>query len=227
VAGSGGDTPGLRARLWDAPVRIGHWLIVLLAAAAWFTAEIGRMELHRRCGYGVLGLVLFRLYWGFAGSESARFASFLKGPRAVAAYARTLGRRAPSETAGHNPLGAWSVAALLAALAAEAGFGLFAVDVDGIESGPLSRFVDFDAGRRAAALHALAFTALQALVVLHLAAAVFYLAYKRQDLIGPMITGRRRFAVDPDLKFAPAWRAAAGALAAAALVWFVARGLRM
>lgn len=220
------SAPAVRARLWDAPVRIGHWLIVLLVAGAWFTAETGRMELHGWCGYGVLGLAAFRIYWGFAGSQSARFASFLKGPKAMAAYARTLGRRAPSETPGHNPLGAWSVAALLVVLAAEVVTGLFAVDVDGVESGPLSRFVDFDAGRRAAELHELAFTGLQALVVLHLAAVAFYLVYKRQDLIGPMITGRRRFAADPGLTFAPAWRAVLGALAAAVLVWFVARGLR-
>jgi cytochrome b len=215
------------ARVWDAPVRIVHWGLVLLVGGAWFTAETGRMDLHRWCGYGVLGLAAFRVYWGFAGSESARFANFLRGPKAVAAYARTLGRRAPSESAGHNPLGAWSVAALLAVLVAEVALGLFAVDVDGIESGPLSGLVDFDAGRLAAQLHQAAFTALQALVVLHLAAVVFYLAYKRQDLVGPMISGRRRFAADPGLAFAPAWRAVLGVLAAAALVWFVARGLKL
>jgi cytochrome b len=226
MAAVGGEARGLRSRLWDGPVRIVHWLIVLLVAGAWWTGETGRMEWHRWCGYGVLGLVLFRLYWGFAGSQSAKFASFLKGPRAVAAYARTLGRRTASEVAGHNPLGGWSVAALLAALLAVTGLGLFAVDVDGIESGPLSRLVDFDGGRLAAELHEKVFTVLQVLVALHLAAVIFYLVYKRQDLIGAMITGRRRFAADPGLFFAPLWRAAVGVLAAAAVVWIIAKGLR-
>jgi cytochrome b len=218
--------PGVRARLWDAPVRIVHWMIVIAAGLSWFTAETGRMEQHRWSGYTMMALVVFRIYWGFAGSQSARFASFLKGPKTVAAYARTLGRRAPSDTPGHNPLGAWSVAALLATLVVQVGSGLFAVDLDGLESGPLSHLVDYDGGRAAAAVHDISFTVLQALVVLHLAAVVFYLAYKRQNLIGAMISGRRRFAADPGLTFAPAWKALLGVVGAFVLMWFVSKGLK-
>lgn len=223
-----GKTPParVRAKLWDGPTRIVHWLIVVLLAVSWVTAETGVMSLHRWSGYFVLGLVVFRLYWGFAGSQSARFASFIKGPRTTLAYVRSIAGRTSSEVAGHNPLGAWSVLALLALLAAQVGFGLFAVDVDGLESGPFSYLVEFDVGRTAARLHHLTFVALQMLVALHLAALAFYFIHKRQNLIGAMITGRRHFEADPQLTFAPAWRAVAGLVAAAMLVWLVSHGFR-
>jgi cytochrome b len=223
-----GDTPTAgRARLWDGPTRLFHWLIVVLVGAAWYTAETGNLEWHRWCGYGVLGLVVFRLYWGVFGAESARFSSFVKGPGATLAYMGTLGSRKPSHARGHNPLGAWSVVAILVLLAAEVGFGLFAVDVDGIESGPLSNFVDFDTGRLLAKLHHWTFTGLQILVVLHVAAVIFYLAYKRENLIGAMITGRRNFPIDPKLRFAPWWTLILGVVIAAAVAWFVAKGLKI
>ena len=216
---------GVRARLWDGPVRIVHWLLVVLILVAWFTAG-ETMTLHRWSGYAVIGLLIFRIYWGLFGSDTARFASFIKGPRAVMAYARTLGSRTPVEHPGHNPVGALSVAALLILLLVQVTLGLFAVDIDGLESGPLSYLVDFDTGRLASALHELTFRMLQALVVLHVAAVVFYLVYKRQNLIGAMITGRRAFAADPRLRFAPWWKAAIGVVIACVLTWFVSKGLR-
>lgn len=217
----------VRARLWDAPTRIVHWALVALIAFAWWTAEVGRMEWHRLAGYVVLGLILFRLIWGFAGSASARFASFVRGPSATLAYVRTLPSRAKADLPGHNPLGAWSVLAILAVLVAQVVTGLFAVDIDAIEAGPLSDRVDFDTGRLFAKWHHWSFQALQVLVVLHVAAVVFYLAYKRANLIGPMITGRQTFSKDPRLGFAPVWRAALTAAAAGAIAWFVAKGLRI
>jgi cytochrome b len=217
----------VRARLWDAPTRIVHWGLVALIAFAWWAGETGHMDWHRRSGYAVLGLLAFRLAWGFAGSGSARFASFVRGRGATLAYLKTLPGRSPTDVPGHNPLGAWSVLAILATLAAQVVTGLFAVDVDGLESGPLSDRVDFDAGRLFAAWHHWSFWALEALVVLHVAAVVFYLAYKGSNLIGPMITGRRRFAADPALSFAPIWRAVLVALLAAAFVWWVSKGLRL
>jgi cytochrome b len=105
--------------------------------------------------------------------------------------------------------------------------GLFAVDVDAIEAGPLSDRVDFDTGRLLAKWHHWSFTALEALVVLHLAAVAFYLAYKRLELIGPMVTGRRRFAADPGLSFASPWRALAVAAFAGAFAWWASKGLRL
>jgi cytochrome b len=217
----------VRARLWDGPTRIVHWALVALVGFAWWSAEVGRLEWHRLAGYAVTGLIVFRLIWGFAGSASARFASFVRGPAATLAYLRTLPSRAKTDWPGHNPLGAWSVLAILAVLIAQTVTGLFAVDIDAIEAGPLSDRVDFDTGRLFAKWHHWSFWALEALVVLHVAAVVFYLAYKRANLVGAMITGRQRFTEDPALSFAPLWRAALAAAAAAAAAWFVAKGLRL
>lgn len=216
----------LRARLWDMPTRLVHWLIVGLIGVAWFAAETERMDLHRWAGYAVLGLVIFRLYWGVFGSQTARFASFIKGPKSTLAYAATLRQRTPSEVPGHNPLGAWSVVAILLLLAVQVTSGLFAVDVDGLESGPLSTYVNFDTGRLFAKWHRWSFTGLQVLVVVHVAAVIFYLAYKRQNLIGPMITGKRTFTADPRLRFAPWWSLWLGVIVATGLVWLVAKGFR-
>lgn len=224
-----GDAPQrvARARLWDLPTRLTHWSLAILVAFSWWSAESEKMDWHRWSGYAVLGLLVFRLFWGFAGSSTARFSGFVKGPAAVLAYARTLGARAPSQAAGHNPLGALSVLALIAALIAQVGFGLFAVDVDGLESGPLSHLVEFDTGRAFAELHETSFNVLLALIGLHLAAVAFYLVYKRENLIRPMVTGWRAVAGAPaDVRFAPAWRALVGIALAVAVAWFVAKGLR-
>jgi len=215
----------VRARLWDAPTRVVHWALVVLLLVSWFTAG-ENMDVHRWSGYSVMGLVIFRIYWGVFGSQTARFASFVKGPKATLAYAGALGKRAPSEVAGHNPLGAVSVVAILALLVAQVTLGLFAVDIDGLESGPLSHLVSFDTGRLCAEWHELTFRALQALVVVHVAAVIFYLAYKRQNLIGPMITGRRAFAADPGLRFAPWWSLVIGVVIAFGLMWFISKGLK-
>jgi cytochrome b len=216
----------VRARLWDGPTRLTHWALVVLLGFSWWSGETGKLEWHRWSGYTVLGLVVFRLVWGFVGSGSARFSSFVRGPKAIARYVRTLPRREASDVPGHNPLGALSVLAILAALVAQVVTGLFAVDIDAIESGPLSDRVSFDTGRAFAEWHELSFSVLQILVLLHVAAVVFYLVYKRSNLIGAMVTGRRPFAADPGLKFAPLWLAALVAALAAAFAWWVSKGLR-
>ena len=128
--------------VWDWPVRLFHWSIVALVAIAIVTAYIGgdAKEWHMRAGYGVLAMVLFRILWGFAGTRHARFASFVRGPRTAIRYARSFARRAPQATVGHNPLGGWSVIALLLALLVQAGTGLFAND-DVLMEGPLVKFI--------------------------------------------------------------------------------------
>jgi len=223
----GAGRPPVRARLWDWPTRLVHWALVALIGFSWWAAETDRLTWHRLSGYVVLGLVVFRLIWGFAGSGSARFASFVHGPGATLAYARTLASRTYKASPGHNPLGAWSVLAILACLIAQVVTGLFAVDVDGLESGPLSDRVSFDTGRAFAEWHEWSFTALQVLVVLHFLAIGFYAFYKRVDLVRPMVTGRQAFENDPKLSFASPSRTALVAVVAAALAWFVSKGLRL
>jgi len=214
------------AKLWDGPTRIIHWALVVLVGFAWWAAENHHMEWHRLAGYSVIGLLVFRILWGFCGSGSARFSSFVKGPRATLAYMRTLPLRAHMATPGHNPLGALSVLAILGLLLLQVVTGLFSVDVDGLESGPLSDRVDFDTGRAFAAVHHLSFNALQALILLHVAAVIFYAVYKRADLVRPMVTGRAKVTTDPGLTFAPVWRAVLVAAAAGFTAWWASKGFR-
>ncbi|MGE3302027.1 MAG: cytochrome b/b6 domain-containing protein [Hyphomonadaceae bacterium] len=209
-------------RLWDAPTRLFHWLLVLLVAFSWWSAENHRLDWHRLSGYAVIALLAFRLYWGFFGASTARFASFVRGPKAALAHVGDL--RAPS--AGHNALGGWSVLAILAALIAQVSLGLFAVDVDGLESGPLSHLVDFDAGRAAAEAHEIVFNVLLGLIALHVAAIAFYLLYAKRNLTGAMITGRAALPAGARARFAPAWRILPGLAIAVLLAWAISKGFK-
>lgn len=206
--------------VWDWPVRLGHWSLVGLIGVCWWSAENGHRDWHLLSGLAVLGIVVFRLIWGFIGGSTAKFAHFLRGPRTALAHLRGEG----GPVVGHNPLGGWSVVALLATLAATVGFGLFSVDVDGLNSGPLSQFVSFDQGRLAAQWHHLAFDALLALIALHLAAILFYALVKRSNLLGAMITGRKSLPPEAEgLRPAAAWRLAAAVSIAGGLVWMLVR----
>ncbi len=214
-----------KVRVWDAPTRLFHWALVALLGFSWWSAENHEMEWHRWSGLTVLALVAFRLVWGLIGSSTARFSQFLKGPRAVVGHLRSKDN---SPGIGHNPLGGWSVVALLLALAAQVTAGLFAVDVDGIESGPLSYLVDFEQGRSAAEFHELCFNVLLALSALHVAAIVFYLTVKRRNLIGPMLTGSARVSAGESapLVAAPWWRLIVAILLSGALAYGVAQGFQ-
>jgi cytochrome b len=192
-------------RIWDLPTRLFHWLLAVLIGFSWWAHE-DHLDWHRISGFAIAGLLVFRLWWGIAGSSTARFAGFLKGPRGIAAY---LKGAAPA-FAGHNPLGGWSVAAMLLALILQVGLGLFSVDQDGFEAGPLAKYVSYDAGRLAAGAHGVVFNILLGLIVLHLAAIGWY-AIRRKNLVGPMVTGRG--ALDEGVAapvFAPAWRLVVG-----------------
>lgn len=182
--------------IWDLPIRLFHWGLVVLVLIAWRSAEVSDMHTHLLAGSAIAGLLVFRLCWGLFGSSTARFAHFVKGPKTVLAYARSLHAAEPQ--AGHNPMGGWSVLALLLSLFLLIGFGLFAVDTDGLNSGPLSDWVDYDAGQAASHWHGLLFAALEWLIGLHLLAVLFYQLIKRHGLIGAMVTGRHRHIDDAD-----------------------------
>lgn len=212
-------------KVWDAPTRLFHWLLVVLVAFSWWSAEEHVMVWHKASGLAIVGLLAFRIYWGFLGPETARFASFLKGGRATLSYLRSLPGRTHQLAFGHNPLGAISVAAMLIALVAQVTLGLFAMDTDGLESGPLSRFVSYDVAEAAGDLHEDVFNILLVLIGLHIAAIAFYLLVKRANLIGPMITGRRKHAETgpaDGLAAVPAWRFLVGAALSAVVVWVLA-----
>ena len=214
------ESAPVRVRVWDVPTRVVHWSMVLLFAFSWWSAENGELEWHRWSGYSLTALVLFRLYWGFFGGSTARFSQFLRGPRAVVSYLRGNAVPAP----GHNPVGAWSVVVMLALLATQIVLGLFAVDVDGLESGPMSSLVSFETGRVAAGWHEKIFDVLLAIVAVHILAALYYLVVRKQNLIGAMFTGKRALDGAPaGLVPASVVRLIVGIVLAAALTWFISR----
>lgn len=174
-------------RVWDLPTRLFHWSLVILIGFSWWSAEERLMDWHRLSGITVLALVVFRLLWGFIGGSTARFGQFVRSPGRVLAYLRPGGQAL--RTAGHNPLGGYSVVLMLLLLAAQVTTGLFAVDVDGIESGPLSFLVSFDQGRAASEVHEISFTLLQVVAGIHIFAVLFYLVVKKLNLVRPMVTG--------------------------------------
>ena len=180
------NSPGTRVkvRIWDLPTRLFHWLLVGLIAFSWWTAEEHHDDLHIWSGIAVLTLLIFRILWGFFGSSTARFASFVRGPKAVFGYLQGRWRGI-----GHNPLGALSVVVLILLVAAQVALGLFASDEDGLMQGPLAGLVGFDASEAAAELHDDLFDVLLVLIGLHVAAVLFYWMRGR-NLVRPMITGR-------------------------------------
>ncbi|GMG83707.1 cytochrome b/b6 domain-containing protein [Paralimibaculum aggregatum] len=190
-------SPVVETRLWDLPTRLFHWALVVLVATSWGLGEFGPdiMTLHFWSGYAICGLLAFRLVWGLVGPRPARFASFLYGPRKVLAYAAGLSRRQPSRWPGHNPLGGWAVAALLLLLVAQVATGLVADPEDFVNVGPFASAVGADLSRTATALHETLSSLILLMVALHVGVILFYRHWKREDLIGPMIHGRK--AVDP------------------------------
>lgn len=220
------STTPASTRIWDPTVRLFHWLLVVLIAFSWWSGEQHDMERHRLSGYAILALLVFRVFWGFAGPRTARFSSFVRGPAAVLAYMKGLGSRTGHAADGHNPLGGWSVVAMIAVIGFMVVAGLFSVDVDGFESGPLADYVSFDQGRTAAGLHETVFNAILALVALHALAVAFYLVWKRQNLVHPMITGRRKARPGEDaaeLRWSPVL-ALVGIALAVAIAWAVSTG---
>ena len=147
------------------------------------------IDWHFYCGYAVLGLLAVRVIWGFIGPKPIRFSSLFTRPSVLIDYARTLGKRSPSGTPGHNPLGSLSVLALLLLLAAQALSGLFIESDVFFEAGPLAHLVTESTMGRMAWWHGLLAQGILVMVVLHVAAIFYYWLWKKENLIKPMITG--------------------------------------
>ncbi len=177
--------------VWDWTVRLVHWLMVILVLLLWWTAEEGMMDWHKRCGLTMLGLVIFRIIWGFSGSWTARFVPMFRRLGSLGGYVRDLKNGSHKPVFGHGPLGILSVFALLGALSVQVGTGLFSVDVDGLESGPLAIWVSFSTGRDIADIHELNFDILSTLISLHVVAILVYQFILKDNLIPPMVTGKR------------------------------------
>jgi cytochrome b len=216
---------GRIVRVWDAPIRLFHWLAVVLVAAAYATWRLDWMDWHATVGEALLALLFFRLLWGFFGSETARFSSFLATPgRALRHLARAL-RREPDRQIGHNPAGGWMVLLMLALMLGETLTGLF-INNDIADQGPLTDITPAPVADAISALHALLWDALLAAIVLHVLAILVYALAKGQNLVLPMITGNKVLPESmPQPRLAGLLRAAlilaCSGLAAALLVGFL------
>ncbi|CAB5516470.1 hypothetical protein LMG26857_05543 [Achromobacter anxifer] len=172
--------------IWDLPTRLFHWALVACIIGAFVSVKLGGlyMDWHVRFGCTALGLIIFRLLWGFVGPRYARFAQFVRGPAAVARYLK--GAAAP---AGHNPLGALSVLALLLVIGFQAVSGLFTTD-DIMTQGPLFGHVSEAVSAAMTSWHKLNEWVILALIALHLAAVAWYGVVRRRRLVRAIITGK-------------------------------------
>ncbi|MGI9213020.1 MAG: cytochrome b/b6 domain-containing protein [Methylococcaceae bacterium] len=181
-------TNTVRVKVWDWPLRLFHWALVTTVTGAIVSGEIGGpwADWHGRFGLMVLGLLIFRLIWGFVGTTYSRFADFFPTPFRILAYFRGFW-----QGHGHNPCGALAIFALLIVLLIQVSTGLFANDDIAFE-GPLASLIDKSLSDKLTGWHTRVFWGLAILIGLHLASVGFHAWVKKHDLIGPMWTGNKR-----------------------------------
>lgn len=183
-----------KVRIWDLPTRLFHWAVVICLIGLFITGKTGgsAMDWHFRFGFAMASLLLFRVLWGWFGGHWSRFATFLYPPRTILDYLR--GRSSTEAEIGHNPIGACSVFAMLGFLILQVGTGLFSDDQE-MAFGPLSQYVSTATVRWLTAYHKnIGQNVLLMLVLLHLGAVVFHQLYKKNNLVGPMISGDKHLA---------------------------------
>jgi cytochrome b len=211
----------VKVKVWDAPVRIFHWLLVLLLIFQYVTVKASYMTWHMYGGYTILALLLFRIIWGFVGSTHARFGDFLYGPAAMFAYIRTLPRREAAKFAGHNPLGGLSVLLMLLAVMVQAVTGLFAND-DVLTEGPLVQWIAKETSDWITTIHRYNFYVVLGLVAAHILAVLYYLFYKSENLVKAMFTGYKALPAAPaGARIAGTWLALVVLAIAVSAVYFI------
>jgi cytochrome b len=167
-----------RVLVWDAPVRVFHWLMVASFAGAWLTAESERWRLlHVTLGYTMAGLVGFRIVWGLVGTHHARFSSFVRGPAAVLRYLRAMLRGQPAHFVGHNPAGALAIVALLALTLVVVASGWAAFNELG--------------GGWLGEVHEAVASLMMTVVGVHVAGVLLGTWLHHENLIGAMVSGRK------------------------------------
>jgi cytochrome b len=178
--------------VWDIPVRLFHWLLVICLCGQWLTAKVleDAMDIHFTIGYFAIGLIIFRLIWGFVGTKYARFNNFISGPKAMLSYLRSLTSKQKSVTTGHNPVGGLLLPAVLILVGLQAISGLFTSD-DIVSAGPYYDSANSTVQKCMQWLHHNIFDVLIALAVIHLFAIAWYRWALKHDLITPMITGQK------------------------------------
>ncbi len=216
-----------RRLVWDLPLRVFHWLFAASILASWGTAQLGFtwMQWHLYLGYWMMGLLLFRIIWGFIGPRHARFTSFVKGPAEVWRYARgfTGGAAEAVRSVGHNPLGGLMVILMLLLVAFQVSTGLFATD-DVTWTGPFYPAVSDALAKTLTALHHLNFNFIWAAMGLHVAAIAWYAWVKKQNLVPAMLTGWKPAEAVPAgeaIASSQLWKAAIVIALSAAVVWWI------
>jgi len=196
TAGAIFDPP--HRRVWDLPVRVCHWLLVVAFIASYATNRLGvsYFKYHVWSGYTVIVLASFRILWGLVGTRHARFRNFLRGPVSTLRYAAGWLRGETQKHPGHNPLGAWMVIALLLGLFVQAASGLFGND-EIFNLGPLYGFVSNETSLKLTSLHRTLFYWLLFAVIVHVLAVVAHAVFKKESLVSAMITGKKAHQVVP------------------------------
>ncbi len=216
----------LPMRVWDAPTRLFHWAIVLLVVLSVTSVRANWMHVHLVSGYLVLTLVLFRLVWGFVGSETARFRQFLGSPAKALHYMRGFRDRTPDAQVGHNPAGGWMVLVMLVLLCVQVLTGLFNTEEYGADhaaAGPLVKYVSKSVSGIAGTIHAVNFDLLLLAILVHICAIGAYVRLKKHNLTWPMITGVKRLpAATRQPRLVSPLRAAAVLAVVGAAVWVLA-----
>jgi cytochrome b len=183
-----------KVRVWDLPTRFFHWALVACVIGLAITGTVGgnAMVWHFRFGYTVLALLLFRIVWGLVGGRWSRFGAFIYAPQSVINYLKGQGK--PEHGVGHSPIGAGSVFAMLGFLVAQVGTGLLSDDEIAF-AGPLTRFVSNAIVSLSTNYHKnIGKWVLLALVLLHIAAIVYYLS-RKHNLVGAMLHGDKELVV--------------------------------
>ena len=211
--------------IWDLPVRLFHWLLPVLIVTSYVSVKTDRMTLHFLSGYAMGALLIFRIVWGFVGSDTARFSRFVRSPRAAWQHAGHVFRREPDNEVGHNAAGGLMVLVLLALLVVQVVTGLFTNDDSTLE-GPLMKFISKELGDRLYRVHDINFKLIALGGMAHIAAVGAYALFKGQDLVRPMINGRKRLpAATPAPAMVHPVLALVIALVAAGIMFVIARVL--
>ena len=190
-----------RVKVWDGATRLFHWLLVFLLGFSWLSVRKGWMAWHMYSGYSIGALILFRIAWGFVGSETSRFSNFLASPFEAFRHLLHLTKREPDEQVGHNAAGGWMVLLMLLLVGIQVSTGLGANDEAGAAvgvEGPLAKFLSKDTSDAMANLHYRNFTLIQTAVVLHVFAIAAYFVLKRHNLLHPMLHGHKQLPIDTE-----------------------------
>lgn len=209
-----------KIKVWDFPIRLFHWAMVILLGGLWWSGETGEMSLHQVFAYILMVLLVFRIIWGFIGSDTARFRQFVRSPKAVFQYAIS---KQKSESVGHNPMGAYMVILLLSLLSLQLVTGMFATD-DIFTEGPLYSYVSSDVASTLTWLHKQNFNLILGFAAVHIFAVFVYL-FKGENLIKAMITGYKSLSSRNHApQITSIWRAVLVVGVVFATVWFTLLG---